>query len=559
MSSGMASTMSASLVAVAAMTALAGQPQGDSPQHPGTTLSLAAGAIFQPATQCMTCHNGLTTPAGEDVSLGTSWRGSMMAHAARDPYWHAGVRREAIDHPKAQREIENECSRCHMPMAHVQSQARGRHQSVFANVPVPGRPTLPDPLAVDGVSCALCHQITADTLGQKASFTGGFVVDVATPVEQRRMFGPFEVDHGRSALMHSATGFRPAQGMHLQQSEVCATCHTLYTHALDSAGNPTGEFPEQMPYREWLHSDFRATQSCQSCHMPVVEQPTPITSVLGDPRDGLSRHDFRGANFVMPRLLNRFRADLGVVARPAELDDAVARSRSFLQTSAATVALTRAEQVGDRLEADVLVRALAGHKLPTGYPSRRAWLSLTVTDAHGRVLFSSGEVETNGAIAGNDNDRDGSRFEPHYQEIRSQDHVQIYEAIMGTEAGTVTTGLLSAVSYLKDNRLLPRGFDKRGAAADVAVHGAALDDPDFAGGEDRVRYSVEVSGAIAPFRVDVQLWYQPIAHRWAENLRAYDAAEPRRFVTYFDSVASSSALMLASASRTTGTGVRPHP
>ena len=42
--------------------------------------------------------------------------------------------------------------------------------------------------------------------------------------------------------------------------------------------------------------------------------------------------------------------------------------------------------------------------------------------------------------------------------------MQIYESIMGTPAGAPTTGLLQATQYLKDNRLLPRGFDKRTAA-----------------------------------------------------------------------------------------------
>ena len=55
---------------------------------------------FQTGAECMACHNGLVTPAGEDVSIGVSWRASMMAHSSRDPYWHGAVRREAIDHPE---------------------------------------------------------------------------------------------------------------------------------------------------------------------------------------------------------------------------------------------------------------------------------------------------------------------------------------------------------------------------------------------------------------------------------------------------------------------------
>jgi hypothetical protein len=112
----------------------------------------------------------------------------------------------------------------------------------------------------------------------------------------------------------------------------------------------------------------------------------------------------------------------------------------------------------------------------------------------------------------------------------------------------VTTGLLTAVSYLKDNRLLPRGFDKRTAEPDIAVHGGALDDADFVAASDRVRFSVDVSGARAPFTIDAELLYQPIGFRWANNLKTYDAAEPRRFTGYYDALASSSATTLARAS-----------
>jgi Cytochrome c554 and c-prime len=517
-------------------------------QAQGGSAPAQTGALFQPSTQCMTCHNGVMTPGGEDVSFGTLWRASMMAHAARDPYWHAGVRREVMDHPRAQAAIENECSRCHMPMAHVQQHALGRQQTIFQNLPAAGAAA--DPLAVEGVSCALCHQIRTDALGSKSSFTGGFVIDTGTPLEKRQMFGPYEVDPGRTAVMRSATGLLPTQAMHVQQSEVCATCHTLYTHALNAAGEASSEFPEQMPYQEWLHSEFRTTQSCQACHMPVVAQPTPITSVLGEPREGLSRHDFRGANFLMLGVLNRFRTALGVVARPAEMDAAIARTKSFLQSNTATVGIERTEIARGRLEVDVAVRNLAGHKLPTAYPSRRAWLRVTVHDRQGRLVFSSGAVEPTGAIVGNDNDQDGARFEPHYREIQSADQVQIYEAITGTQNRAVTTGLLSAVSYLKDNRILPRGFDKRTAPGDVAVHGEAFADPDFGAGEDRVRYLIDVDGAPGPFAIEVQLWYQSIAYRWAENLRVYRAVEPQRFVSYYDQMAPESAIMLTRAAST---------
>ena len=63
--------------------------------------------------------------AGEDVSIGATWRSTMMANSARDPYWHAGVRRETIDHPTHAADIEDECAACHMPMAQKIAQAAG--------------------------------------------------------------------------------------------------------------------------------------------------------------------------------------------------------------------------------------------------------------------------------------------------------------------------------------------------------------------------------------------------------------------------------------------------
>src|SRR5215468_4737173 len=71
--------------------------------------------LFQTSDRCFACHNGLSTAAGEDISIGFGWRPSMMANSARDPYWHAGVRREVIDHAESKSAIEDECSKCHMP------------------------------------------------------------------------------------------------------------------------------------------------------------------------------------------------------------------------------------------------------------------------------------------------------------------------------------------------------------------------------------------------------------------------------------------------------------
>ena len=114
-------------------------------------------------------------------------------------------------------------------------------------------------------------------------------MDTSTPAGERKVYGPFDVDDGRQKLMQSASRFVPAKGEHIQSSELCATCHTLITHALDDDGKVVGELPEQIPYLEWKHSAYAGEKSCQSCHMPVVEGSMQVSSVLGSlPRGGLA-------------------------------------------------------------------------------------------------------------------------------------------------------------------------------------------------------------------------------------------------------------------------------
>ncbi len=143
------------------------------------------------------------------------------------------------------------------------------------------------------------------------------------------------------------------------------------------------------------------------------------------------------------------------------------------------------------------------------------------------------------------NDADPSRFEPHYREITKSDQVEIYEPILGDSEGHVTTGLLTAVGYLKDNRLLPEGFDKGTAEKDIAVAGDAADDPNFNDKGSLVRYSPAVDPSSGPFHIEVELWYEPIGFRWAHNLGTYKADEPQRLVSYYDSLASGAAVILA--------------
>ena len=281
--------------------------------------------------------------------------------------------------------------------------------------------------------------------------------------------------------------------------------------------------------------------------MPVVNEAVAVTSLYGKPREGMHRHVFVGSNFVMEGMLQDHRDELATEALPKEMDAATKRTSEFLRTQAAKVLITRVDATRNRLAVDVHVENLGGHKLPTAYPSRRAWLHFAVRDGNGHVVFESGALNPDGSIVGNDNDEDPLKFEPHYREITSSQEVEIYEPILKDSQGKVTTGLLHAVGYLKDNRLLPHGFDKATADKDIAVTGDAADDPGFTDRGSSVRYVVATGNATGPFKVEAELWFQPIGFRWAHNLAPYKAEEPQRMVRYYEEAAPRSAVLLARA------------
>jgi hypothetical protein len=508
---------------------------------------------FHTSDRCLACHNGLTTPSGKDVSIGFNWRASIMANSSRDPYWQASARRETIDHPESKALIEDECSVCHMPIPRYQAKEQKQLGKIFEFLPFnekneDAKDAEKSAPAQDGITCSVCHQIGKAKLGTQDSFNGGFQLDQPGSKTNHPEYGPYAIENGQALIMQSSTGgFRPIFSDQISDSKLCATCHTLYTTARGEGGKAVGQLPEQMPYLEWLRSDYANQQSCQSCHMPEVTEPAPIAAVLGVNRPHVRQHVFVGGNFFMQTMLNKYRGELSVAALPQELTNASAGTVAFLQSQAAQVSIGNLRVDSGKLNAEVAVKNLTGHKLPTAFPSRRAWLHFIVRDREGKTVFESGALKADGSIEGNDNDVDPTRFEPHYRRIERADEVQIYEPILGDSAGHVTTGLLTAVGYLKDNRLLPQGFRKEGAERDIAVIGDAADDPNFRDGIDTVEYAAELGNAQGPFRVEVELFYQPIGFRWAHNLASYDTAETKRVVQYYDSMASTTAVVLSHA------------
>jgi hypothetical protein len=488
--------------------------------------------LFNPSSTCAGCHHNLQDSQGNAYSIFTDWSTSMHASAARDPYFLAAVRAETIQHKELAGTIEATCATCHMPMARTTALAVKEPVAMFdsgfldANHPL-------NKLGTDGISCQLCHQIQAQGFGSAESYNGGYVIDLTTPAGERPLFGPFKVSDATIQLKKAVIGSLVTQSSHVKQSELCAICHTLHTRPVDAQGNLQEKpFPEQVVYLEWQNSQYAGGTSCQNCHMPEMQTSAVLANTGGlEARQPVFRHTFVGANSFMIDLVAANKEALKVSTDAQVLQSEAQNTRDYLREQAAGLS-AKAARDGSSVTVTVQVDSRTGHKLPSAYPSRRAWLHLTIQDASGKTLFESGQYGPDGKIIENDNDQDAARYEPHYDRITGPDQVQIYEAILGNTDGAVTTELLRASQYLKDNRLLPKGFDKTGAVEDIRVMGEAAGDSSFNAGGDTVTYAVDLPGASGPLTVTVELLYQSIGYRWAENVRGEKTAESEAFLGF---------------------------
>jgi hypothetical protein len=127
------------------------------------------------------------------------------------------------------------------------------------------------------------------------------------------------------------------------------------------------------------------------------------------------------------------------------------------------------------------------------------------------VLFESGSWDPKtGEI------RSRAAFEPHRRTISREDQTMIYETVMQDAAGKITGLFTQAARYVKDNRLLPSGFQFQpdslppGVSSEWIQPAGTVGDPDFVPGGDSVEYRIGVGGGLPPFRVGVQACYQSI-------------------------------------------------
>ncbi len=487
-------------------------------------------ALFYGSGKCAGCHgedpNDLASLAGQtfpmepmpdawDVNVVDDWRSSIMANSTKDPFWRAKVRHEVITNPGHAAELEDKCTSCHAPVGHFSAHHEGAEYYSLLEA-------LTDSLALDGVNCAVCHQQDPEGIGTRFSGEMTFVEDT--------IFGPYGGGKDEYPVqyqpMQNFIGFYPMYGQHMTESESCAACHSLVTSSVDLEGEYTGETViEQATYHEWLNSAYESgpdQQECQGCHVPRIDDPVTIASGYAwlQPRSPFGMHYFVGANTHMLRMLRNNVDSLGLSATEAQFDSTIERTLAMLEEQ--TLDLQTAFVMDDgipRIEVTLINKA--GHKFPSGYPARRAWVEVKVTGDAGEPIFHSGAWNpTTGHILG----QEDVAWEQHHDIIEDETDVVIYELVLGDINGDPTTLLERAHAHLKDNRLTPKGFSTSHAVYDTtAIVGAANEDPNFnldnlgaeGSGSDRIQYLLpegwETNGLLA---VECNVWYQSLPPKW---------------------------------------------
>lgn len=489
------------------------QEELDALRNGGNRSPIDSGEYFLGSVRCQGCHGYDTLRHANvdldtnDVNLYSDWQSSMMALSAKDPLWRAKVSQEILTNPAHANELQTKCTACHAPMGHFNAMFKGHPYYTIADLEN-------DTLGLNGVACGGCHQIANDSLGLE--YSGNIHYDT-THVE----YGPFV--NPVIGPMQLYVGLIPTHSFHTERSQFCASCHTLLTETADLSGNLTGNhFVEQATYHEWLNSAYNSDQPCQSCHMPKINDPVILANGYFNlpPRSPFNLHKFMGANVSMLKLIKANKAGLNIDVPDADFDSTITATLDLLKYKTIDFSVKLDSLTADSVFVSVALVNKAGHKFPSGYPSRRAFVQFAITSGTD-TLFQSGMLQPDYEVSGQ-----GSAVEPHYDVISKPDEVQIYEMVMGDVNGDFTTVLERADIHLKDNRIPPLGFSTQYASYDTTKIVGVSADADFnkntAGtegtGADVVHYHIPLNGFSGTLKVSSALYYQSIPPRWFSEM-----------------------------------------
>lgn len=479
---------------------------------PGTQVGDVSPSTFLQSSTCRACH-GDFAPASDPY---TTWKGSLMGNAGRDPLFYAQM-------ATANQDVANAgyyCLRCHVPMSIVTGHAMQ-----------PLGDTL-DSRDLDGVSCHFCHSMI-DPI---------YRAGISPPEDLDILAGLADVptNYGNAMFVLDPQGIRrgPYQDANpphvarydafLSSSNFCGTCHEVGNVAVSRRPdgsfryNPIGEpspssdphtqFPLERTFSEWRLSAFAGpggvdmggrfggfgvttVSTCQDCHMPRIEQGQAC--VFGPSRPGLATHEFAGAaaqvfDIIAHHYANDPDVDLDAIAIGR------AKAVDMLQRAASLVASQSNTNLNVRITNE------SGHKLPTGHiEGRRVWINVRLLDGTGAVVHEYGHYDPASA-----------ELDEHSTRVYEM-HVGLSDdaaALTGVPAGPSGRMALADTIH-KDNRIPPRGFNNatfEAAGAPVVAH-------QYADGQywDDISYAIPTTAT----RAIVTAYYQNTPKHYIEMLR----------------------------------------
>jgi hypothetical protein len=486
------------------------------------------GEYFLHSFNCTGCHGYDSTgyanvdENGVDVNLVDDWRATMMALSAKDPFWRAKVSHEILVNPSHALDLQNKCTSCHAPMGHYTALFKGQSNYTLTDL-------YTDSLGLDGVSCLACHTIGTDGLG--TIYSGNIPYDTTF-----HAYGPFT--NPVTGPMQLYEGFTPAYSQHVSESRFCSPCHTLLTNSVDLSGNLTGrKFIEQATYHEWLNSTYAADEiTCQSCHMPKTTDSIRIANNQFNlpKRFPFNKHKFQGGNAFMVKLMKQNKTALQLDDIPDKnFDTSINIIMQTLQQHTLNIDLINDSIANDTAYFSVKLINRAGHKFPSGYPSRRAIVQFVVTYNNNQdTLFKSGIFDANYEVQ-----NINPVFEPHHDVINSSNQTQIYEMVMGDVNGNKTTVLARADTMLKDNRLVPEGFSTQSSVYDTTKIVLGIADNNFnkyaggieGSGWDIIHYHVPLNGSNPIINIYTKVYYQSVPPAYLTEMFSYNSPEIDNF------------------------------
>lgn len=494
-----------------------------------------SGEYFLIPQNCKGCHGfdtlGLANvdANGLDINLYDDWETSMMALSAKDPFWRAKVSHEILVDPAHADDLQTFCTSCHAPLGHYSAFYKGQLHYTLADL-------ANDSLGQSGVSCEGCHAISdSSTLGY--TFSGTIPYDT-----NRNVYGPFVGP--MTGPMQLYTGLTPRYSAHVSESRFCSPCHTLISNTVDLNGVPSGgTFVEQATYHEWENSVYPSQSiTCQSCHMPQLEDGVQIANgYTALPfRSPFNLHSFAGANSFMVQMMKNQKLTLGISASDDNFDSTLAAINKLLTTQTIDVLATHDSTASDTAFISVKLTNKAGHKFPSGYPSRRAVLQFVMLDSNNDTIFSSGLFDASHEVK-----QLASPFEAHHDVISNSSQSQVYEMVMGDVLGDVTTVLERSAVHLKDNRIPPAGFTTSSSVYDTVEIVGTANDNDFnkigaaeGSGIDIVHFHVPLNNYTGAVTIAASVFYQTLPPRFLNEMMQYSSAEIDSFMGYYSSMGS---------------------